>query len=98
MPRPNHVIIIGNYLYPTVSRHLLAQRGSRSAPLTPCEMTLALGGQREVFCNAQDPNDVVVLQDVGDVAKARTFLASEDQKAAMQKNGVIGSPSVRFAT
>jgi hypothetical protein len=51
-----------------------------------------------VFCNAQDPNDVVVLQDVGDVAKARTYFASEDQKAAMQKSGVIGSPSVRFAT
>ncbi len=40
---------------------------------------------------------MVVLQDVGDVAKARTFLASEDQKAAMQKSGVIGSPSIRFA-
>jgi hypothetical protein len=50
-----------------------------------------------VFCNALDPNDVVVLQDVGDVAKARTFLSSEDQKAAMQKSGVIGSPSIRFA-
>jgi hypothetical protein len=38
-----------------------------------------------VFCNAQDPNDVVVLQDVGDAAKARTFFATEDQKAAMQR-------------
>jgi hypothetical protein len=50
-----------------------------------------------VFRNAADPNDVVVLQDVADVAKARTFVASEDLKAAMQKSGVIGSPSVRFA-
>jgi hypothetical protein len=50
-----------------------------------------------VFRNAQDPNDVVVLQDVADVAKARTFVASEDLKAAMQKSGVIGSPSIRFA-
>src|ERR1700723_4653794 len=50
-----------------------------------------------VFRSAEDPNDVLVLQDVTDVAKARTFVASEDLKAAMQKSGVIGSPSIRFA-
>jgi hypothetical protein len=50
-----------------------------------------------VFRSAEDPNDVVVLQDVTDLAKARTFVASEDLKAVMQKSGVIGSPSVRFA-
>jgi hypothetical protein len=50
-----------------------------------------------VFRNAQDPNDVVILQDVADVAKARTWLGSDDLKAAMQKNGVVGSPNVRFA-
>jgi hypothetical protein len=50
-----------------------------------------------VFRNADDPNEVVVLQDVSDVAKARTWLGSEDMKAAMQKNGVVGSPSIRFA-
>jgi hypothetical protein len=49
-----------------------------------------------VFRSADDPNDVVVLQDVADVAKARTWFGSEDLKAAMQKSGVIGSPSVRF--
>src|ERR1700682_5691334 len=51
-----------------------------------------------VFRSAEDPNDVVVLQDVSDVAKARTFVASEDLKSAMKKNGVIGSPSIRFAS
>jgi hypothetical protein len=50
-----------------------------------------------VFRRADDPNDVVILQDVADVAKARTWLASDDLKAVMQKNGVIGSPSIRFA-
>jgi hypothetical protein len=50
-----------------------------------------------VFRSADDPNDVVVLQDVADVAKARTWLGSEDMKAAIQKDGVLGSPSVRFA-
>lgn len=51
-----------------------------------------------VFRRAEDPNDVVILQDVADVGKARTWFASDDLKAAMQKSGVIGSPSVRFAS
>ena len=50
-----------------------------------------------VFRNAEDQNDVVILQDVADVAKARTWLGSDELKAAMQKNGVVGSPNVRFA-
>ena len=50
-----------------------------------------------VFRRAEDLNDVVVLQDVTDVAKARAWFGSEDLKAAMQKSGVIGSPSIRFA-
>ena len=51
-----------------------------------------------VFRCAEDPNDVVVLQDVADVAKARIWVASDDLKMAMQKSGVIGSPSIRFAS
>jgi hypothetical protein len=50
-----------------------------------------------VFRNAEDPNDVVILQDVADLAKARTWFGSDDLKAAMQKSGVVGSPNVRFA-
>jgi hypothetical protein len=50
-----------------------------------------------VFRSADDPNEVVVLQDVADVAKARNWFGSDDLKAAMQKSGVVGSPSVRFA-
>jgi hypothetical protein len=50
-----------------------------------------------VFRSAADPNDVVILQDVADVPKARSWFGSEDLKAAMQKSGVIGSPSIRFA-
>jgi hypothetical protein len=50
-----------------------------------------------VFRSAEDPNEVVILQDVADEAKARTWLGSDDLKAAMQNNGVIGSPSIRFA-
>ena len=50
-----------------------------------------------VFRSAEDPNDVVVLQDVADLAKARTWCDSDDLKAAMQKAGVVGSPTIRFA-
>jgi hypothetical protein len=50
-----------------------------------------------VFRGADDQNEVIVLQDVADAAKARIWFASDDLKTAMQKSGVIGSPSIRFA-
>ena len=50
-----------------------------------------------VFRRAEDPNDVVVMLDVADVAKARAWYQSDDMKALMQKNGVLGSPTIRFA-
>jgi hypothetical protein len=50
-----------------------------------------------VFRSANDPNDVVILQDVADVAKARTWLGSTEMKTVMEKSGVLGSPSLRFA-
>ena len=46
-----------------------------------------------VFRSADDPNEVVVLQDVTDVAKARTWLGSDETKAAMQKSGVAAHPA-----
>lgn len=49
-----------------------------------------------VFRSAEDPNDVVIIQDVADVPKARTWLGGDDLKTAMQKSGVVGSPSIRF--
>jgi hypothetical protein len=63
------------------------------------EKSLASAGitNGRVFRSADDPNEVVILQDVADVAKARTWFGSDDLKAAMQKSGVIGSPSIRFA-
>ena len=50
-----------------------------------------------VFRSPEDPNDVVILQDVADVSKARTWLGSNEMKAVMEKSGVLGSPSIRFA-
>jgi hypothetical protein len=51
----------------------------------------------KVFRSAENPNDVVILQDVADVAKARTWFGSDEMKTAMEKSGVLGSPNVRFA-
>ena len=44
-----------------------------------------------------DPDDVVILQDVVDVSKARIWLGSNEMKGVMEKSGVLGSPSVRYA-
>jgi hypothetical protein len=51
----------------------------------------------KVFRSAENPNEVVILQDVADVTKARTWFGSDEMKAAMEKSGVLGSPNVRFA-
>ena len=50
-----------------------------------------------VFRSPDDPNDVVIVQDVADVSKARTWLTSNEMKSVMEKSGVLGSPSIRFA-
>jgi hypothetical protein len=50
-----------------------------------------------VFRSPDDPNDVVILQDVADFSKARTWLGSPEMKTTMEKSGVVGSPSIRFA-
>jgi hypothetical protein len=50
-----------------------------------------------VFHSPDNPNDVVILQDVVDISKARTWLTSSEMKSAMEKSGVLGSPTIRFA-
>ena len=51
----------------------------------------------KVFRSPDNLNEVVILQDVSDVAKARTWLASDEMKTAWEKSGVLGLPSFRFA-
>jgi hypothetical protein len=50
-----------------------------------------------VFRGIDDPNEVVILQDVTDMAKARAWLASQDMLDALQEGGVVTAPTVRFA-
>ena len=51
----------------------------------------------KVFRSSDDPNDVLILQDVADVAKARTWLTSNEMISVKEKSGLLGSPSLRFA-
>ena len=46
---------------------------------------------------AEDPNDIVDLQDVADLAQARNWVGSEDLKTSMRKADAIGTPTIRFA-
>jgi hypothetical protein len=51
----------------------------------------------KVFRSTDDPNDVLLLQDVADVSKARTWYGSSEMKSVMEKSGVVGAPSIRAA-
>jgi hypothetical protein len=49
-----------------------------------------------VFRKAEDANDILILFDVADASKARSFLTSDELKAQMQKAGVLGAPTSYF--
>ncbi len=49
-----------------------------------------------VWRNADDPSDVVLLFEAGDVAKAKAFAGSPDLKEKMQEAGVVGPPDIVF--
>jgi hypothetical protein len=46
--------------------------------------------------NADDPNEVISVFEVSDVAKAKEFASSSDLKETMQTAGVIGAPDILF--
>ncbi len=47
-----------------------------------------------VYQSVDNPNDVVVTHDFKDAATAKAFVDSAELKAAMQKAGVKGPPSI----
>ena len=53
--------------------------------------------EKQSISQHDDPNDVLLLQDVADVSKARTWYGSSEMKSLMEKSGVVGSPSIRAA-
>jgi hypothetical protein len=52
----------------------------------------------KVFRSAENQNDLVIIADVADETKARAYMASAELKSQMQAGGVIGSPTIRFAS
>jgi hypothetical protein len=49
-----------------------------------------------VYRKAEDPNVLVILLDVADVATARAWASGEDLKTVMQKAGVLGAPAIHL--
>jgi heme-degrading monooxygenase HmoA len=49
-----------------------------------------------LFRSTDDPNEVVIVFEWDDMAKARQFLQSEDLREAMQQAGVSDQPSVYY--
>ena len=74
---------------------IMQSGGPRRAIVLAVLALVGLGAWTAYY--ADDANDVVILQDVSDVSKARTWLDSKEMKSMMEKSGVIGSPSIRFA-
>ena len=50
-----------------------------------------------VFRGIDDPNEIVVIEDVTDEAKAQAWLDSDQLKTGMKNSGVMGTPTMRFA-
>jgi heme-degrading monooxygenase HmoA len=57
----------------------------------------ASGGQgAQLFRNANDPNELVILFEWDDLEKAGRFVQSEDLRRAMQRAGVADQPDIYF--
>ena len=50
-----------------------------------------------VYQSVDDPNDVTVTHEFSTIEAARAFVSSPDLKAAMEKAGVSGPPTIWFA-
>jgi ABC-type sugar transport system substrate-binding protein len=53
---------------------------------------------KAVYQSTDDPNDVTVIHDFHSLEKAKTFAASPELKAAMEKAGVKGAPQIWYTT
>ena len=50
----------------------------------------------QLFCNADDPNELIILLEVDDLEKARQLVQSADLREAMQRSGVADQPDIYF--
>ena len=54
--------------------------------------------ERYLFRNADNPNEVILLFETSDLAKARVFASSDDLRQKMQESGVTDKPDMYFLT
>ena len=52
--------------------------------------------EKELMQNANDPNEVVILFEAQDRARAEAFTNSAGLKEVMEKAGVVGKPEIIF--
>jgi hypothetical protein len=50
-----------------------------------------------VYQATDDPNDVTVTHEFASLDEAKNFIGKPELKAAMQKGGVVGAPTIWFA-
>lgn len=59
------------------------------------KMIKSMGGKRQtLFKNSANPNELIILTEVDDVAKAKQLIESAELKQAMQNGGVAEEPVV----
>jgi quinol monooxygenase YgiN len=51
---------------------------------------------QSVYQSVDDPNDITVIHDFHSLSAAKAFAASAELKAAMEKGGVKGPPTIWF--
>ena len=49
-----------------------------------------------IYRKAEDPNDILGVFDIADVAKTRAWTEGADLRAAMEKSGVVSKPVIYF--
>ena len=50
----------------------------------------------QILRSADDPNEVVILTEFNDIAKARAFVQLDELKQIMQRGGVADKPDIYF--
>jgi hypothetical protein len=81
-----------------VIRHKVADFGKWKTAYEDHRSTRQAAGLKDLHLwrNADDPNEVIVLFEASDVAKARDFARSSDLKEKMQAAGVQDAPDIVF--
>lgn len=79
-------------------RHKVADYARWKAAFDAHSVTRQANGSRggQLFRNASDPNELVVLLEWDVLEKARQFAQSEELRAMMRRAGVVDHPTVSF--